>query len=82
MVFADVLCQTGQLVPMRHEGVFSAHAGMVVVDVFANQFQRLVAPMKLDAAVQIASHASQSLQPAQEARLELSARGHDNLYAT
>ena len=37
--------------------------------------------MELDAAVQIACHACQALQPAVEARLELSARGYGHLYA-
>ena len=81
MVVIDVGRQLGQLVPVRHIGVFRADAGVVVVDVCAYQLHRLVAPVELYAAVQVAGHAAQPFQPAVEARLELCPRRHRHLYA-
>ena len=54
---------------------------MAVVDIFGYQYQRLVASMELDAAVELACQSAQTLQPTVEARLKLSPGGHYHLDA-
>ena len=82
VIVTDVLCQSRQFVPMGHEGILCTHIGMVVIDVFTYQLHGFIAPMELDAAVQVTRHATEALQPAVEARFELGTRRHCNLYAT
>ena len=51
MILRDACSELWQFVPMGHWRVFSPHVGMTVVDIFGNQYQRLVTPMELDATV-------------------------------
>ena len=72
VVFADVLCKTGQSVPVGHRCVFAAYVRMNIVHVFADENQTLLPPMKLDATVEVTRHAAQTFQPAVETRFKLS----------
>ena len=51
MVVGDVGGQLRQLVPMAHRRKFGTHGVMAVVDILADERQRLLTPMELDAAV-------------------------------
>ena len=51
VVGTDILCQFRQFVPVVHNGVLSPHAGMVVVDVFTDELQRIITSVELDSAV-------------------------------
>ena len=72
--------QLGQLVPVGHELVLTAHAAVLAVDEVADELERLLASVEQDATVQLFGKAAQTLQPAVEARLVLSPRGHGHLY--
>ena len=71
VVLIDVAGEIRQLVPVLHLGIFAPHVGMTIVDVFADETETLFPSVELDAAVEVARHATETFQPAMEARLEL-----------
>ena len=70
MIVVDVAGQLGQFVPVGHVGIFRPDVGVVVVDVFADEFHRLVTSVELDAAVQVAGHTTKTGEPAVESGFE------------
>ena len=82
VIFVNLFCQFGQFVPVGHKRVFCPYVSMVIVDIFPDEFQRFLASMELDPAIQVAGHSCQSLQPAVETRFELCSAGHYNLNAS
>ena len=76
MVVGYLARQLWQLVPMSHIGVLGTNAGVAVVDILFNKLKTLVAPMELDAAIELTSQTTEALEPTKESRLELGTRRH------
>ena len=81
MVVGNVGGELRQFVPVGHGGVFGTYRGMVVVDVFGNEGQRLVAAVELYAAVEFAGEAREAFEPAVEAGFILGTAGYGHPYA-
>ena len=81
MVLAHVGGKLRHLVPMLHQGVFGSYFLMSVGDVLIDERQGLLPAVELDAAIQIARQARQSLYPAVETRFKLSPRWYCHLYS-
>ena len=69
------------LVPVGHLGERAAHRGVVVLDVFGYERQRVATSVELRVALHIARQARQAFEPTVEARLELCSRRYYHLYA-
>ena len=81
MVLAHVGGKLRHLVPMLHQGVFGSYFLMSVGDVLIDECQGLLPAVELDAAVQIARQARQSLYPAVETRFKFCPRWYRHLYS-
>ena len=66
MVVGYLARQLWQLVPMSHIGVLGTNAGVAVVDILFNKLKTLVAPMELDAAIELTSQTTEALEPTKE----------------
>ena len=81
MVVGNVRRELWQLIPVSHGGVFGTYGRVLVVDVFVDECQRLVATVELNAAVKLTGNPAKPLEPAVETRFELSPAGHGHLNA-
>ena len=81
MVFVDLLGQRRQLVPVLHLLVVGTRGGMNVLNILADERQRVLSAVELDAAFQIGGHAGQTVNPAVESRLVFSPAWHSHLNA-
>ena len=71
VVVFHLCCQRGKLIPVPHQHIFGAHAGVLVLYILVDEGQRVFASVKLYAALQVARQACQTLHPPPEAQLKL-----------